>query len=487
MLEKFSGFQIAEQIKIGEITSSEVVTYFIDQIQSVNSKLNAVVETRFDQARKEAKECDQRIKNGEKNLGPLFGVPFTLKEMISADGLKNTLGSVHYKNRISDFDATAVSRLKKAGAILLGTTNVPEVGFWFECDNPIYGFTKNPYDLTRTSGGSSGGEGAIIGAGASPFGLGSDIGGSIRMPAFFCGIFGHKPSDKIVPMTGHFPVYPKTAHEMTGAKYPFTVIGPMSRKASDLYDLMNLIVGPDEFDRETRKDFKLKPRVTNWSKIKVYTLPSPVIHGTSAVDPSLSKVVVDAGKHFESLGAFVEELPDKIMISGFEAWTGRTWSMEGRDFENYLAAGNKIELAKEFFKLATGRRSYTFPSLLTAFVDRYMSDKDMMKDVYLKDLEALRKNLQTVLGENSILIMPPHPRQAPKHHTTYARPFDFAFTGVINGLGFPATCAPMGLHKGLPLGIQIVANDGQDHLTLSAAEQIEKGFGGWQAPTTFRN
>lgn len=483
MIEQLSAFQIAEKIKAGELKSIDVVNHFISQIEKINPKLNAVVETRFDRAREEAKAADFKIQKGEKNLGPLHGVPFTIKEMISVEGMRNTLGSVHRKAFVASEDSTMSVRMKKAGAILLGTTNVPEVGFWFECDNPVYGATKNPYDTSRTSGGSSGGEGAIIGAGASPFGLGSDIGGSIRMPAFFCGIFGHKPTDKIVPMTGHFPVYRETARDLTGAKYPFTVIGPMAKRASDLYDLMNLITGPDDYDRETRSDFKLKPRIKDWSKIKVYALPSPVIHGTTAVEKDLSDCVINATKYFEQLGAEVQELPSHTLINGFDAWTGRTWSMEGRDFETYLGGGNKLNLAREFLKLATGRRSYTLPSLLTAFVDKYMSDKEQMKDVYLNDLHSLRTKMQKILGENSILIMPPHPRKAPKHHSTYARPFDFAFTGVINGLGFPASCAPMGLAKdGLPVGVQIVANSDQDHLTMSAAEALESAFGGWQAP-----
>lgn len=483
MFDQLSAFEMAKKIKAGELKSIDVVNHFSDVIQKQNKKLNAVVETRFDQAREEAKAADFQIQKGSKNLGPLHGVPFTLKEMIATEGMRSTSGSVHKRANISNYDASLVARMKKAGAILIGTTNVPEVGFWFECDNPVYGSTKNPYNTSRTSGGSSGGEGAIIAAGGSPMGIGSDIGGSIRIPAFFCGIFGHKPSDKVVPMTGHYPINRETAHEMTGTKYPFTVMGPMARKASDLYEMMKLFIGPDEYDVETRKDYVLQPKVTDWSKIKIFTLPRPVIHGTTQTEDDLAQSVINAGRYFEQLGAEVIELPARIMLKGFDAWTGRAWSLDARDFETYLSNGEQIKFGKEFLKLFTGRRSYTLPSLLTAFVDKYVPGKDGLKEVYWNDLQELKAKLQDKLGKNGILIMPPHPRKAPKLHSTYSRPFDFAFTGVINGLGFPATCAPMGLSEnGLPLGVQLVANEDQDHLTLSAAEQIEAGFGGWQPP-----
>lgn len=485
MIFEKSAFELAEAIKTGEISSQEIVDRHIRKIEEVNPKLNAVVETRFAEAMELAKRADEKIASldsaARETLPSLFGVPFTIKEMIAVQGMKSTWGSIHRKNQIMRQDATVTSRLRNAGGILLGTTNVPEVGFWFECHNLVYGKTKNPFNLKRTSGGSSGGEGAIIASGGSPFGVGSDIGGSIRIPAAFCGVFGHKPSEGLIPFTGHVPVYEDTAHEMIGNKHPFTVLGPMSKKAKDLRLLMQILIGGDNMDREV-KDYQLPMPPSDFRELRVFTIAAPVMQGLSSTDQDLSQAVKNAGRYLQELGTTLTELPERLLLKAFEMWTTRAWTIEGRDFALYLSNDEGIQFKNEFLKMPFKKSKYTLPTLLTAFLNSFPSAKaNQQKN--LQALTDLKIHLTEILQDNGVLILPVHPRKAPKHGMTVLRPFDFAMTGIFNALGFPATSVPMGLSKdGLPLSVQVVAAENKDHLCLAVAEALEAGFGGWVMP-----
>jgi fatty acid amide hydrolase 2 len=185
--------ELARRVRSRTLSSLELVDAHIAQIERVNPVLNAVVRERFEEARVEARRADARQARGD-DLPPLHGVPCTIKEAFALTGMPNTSGLLARKGFLATEDAAAVAKLRAAGAIPLGVTNVSELCMWLESNNRVYGRTNNPYDPARIAGGSSGGEGAIVAAGASPFGLGSDVGGSIRLPAFFNGIFGHKPS-----------------------------------------------------------------------------------------------------------------------------------------------------------------------------------------------------------------------------------------------------------------------------------------------------
>lgn len=477
-------FELAGQIRRQERSSEEIVRAHINELRKWNPLLNAVVEERFAEALDEAALCDQRVKNGVKNLPPLYGVPFTMKEMISVEGYRHTLGSIHRRENVADRDATVVERMRRAGAILLGTTNVPELGFWFECANPVYGRTNNPFDLSRTAGGSTGGEAAAIATGGSPFGWGSDIGGSIRMPAAFCGIFGHKPSRRLVPLTGHFPVYHHNCPEWTGDDYPLTVIGPLARRAVDLYPLMELAIGPDGLDSETRGDFRLKPRITDWSGKTVWMMPRPSVTGCAATDPEISESVRTAARYFEAMGARLKEMRPDYFKDAVALWFASLSRSKKRSFTETLAHGGELSHGREILKILARRPGYTLPSLAISALEllskRSGGKLEASRLERLQELERMRTELSGLLGESSILIMPVHPRVAPPHRAPLLRPFDFVLTAIINSLEFPATAVPMGLDEGLPVGIQVVAGLDQDHLTLSAAEALESAFGGWR-------
>ncbi|WP_415062958.1 amidase [Bdellovibrio sp.] len=483
-LLKLSGLELAAKISKKEISPSEVLEAHIERIEQVNPPLNAMVEDDFVRARKLAQEQTEQLSKDNSTLPPLFGVPFTVKEMFAYDGMKRTGGSIHHKNDVMSWDATVVARMKKAGAIPMGTTNVPELGFWFESFNPVYGRTNNPYDLGRTCGGSSGGEGALLGAGATPMGLGSDIGGSIRMPAFFCGVFGHKPSRYLLPLTGHFPYAQEEFKNLKGVKYPYTSMGPMARKATDLYPMLKILMGADGYDQETLQNPQLEDLTQEWAGRKVLICPSPIFHRARQTDDEMAQVVRNCGKLFEELGAQVEELDPRFFVRGTELWFAALKVSKNKNlYETLMGPTQHLSIGKELLKVALGKGDYTLPNLIVSLGEIFDNGKTDFSEE-MRALQKMKADLDEKLGEEGILILPPHPRVAPKHRAPIWSPFDFIYAGFFTTTGHPATVAPMGLNsEGLPLGVQIVARHMKDHLTISCAEFLETTFGGWQAPT----
>lgn len=486
-LLKLSSFALAQKIAMGEVTPTEAVEVYIAQIEKVNPALNALVEDDFIKARLTAAEQTERLRKSKDNLPPLFGVPFTIKEMLAVQGMKRTGGSIHHCHDVMDYDSTSVARLKAAGAIPLGTTNVPELGFWFETNNPVYGCTNNPYDLKRTCGGSSGGEAALLGAGASSFGIGSDIGGSLRMPAFFCGVFAHKPSPGLIPLTGHFPYQREDfKNVLKDDKAPYTVLGPITRKAVDLYPLMTIMMGADGYDSATKENPSLQKPVHDWSGKKVYLCPSPAFHGARRIDTELSQQVKNCGKLFEELGANVYELDPRFFTRATKLWFSALKKTKTKNFHEMLFGENtNTNIGKEIFKIAFGKGNYTFPNIMTSLLERLdVNAGDTEKNI--AELDKMKKDLEALLGEDGILILPPHSRVAPKHRAPLWSPFDFISTGIFTTLGMPSTVIPTGLNdQGLPLGVQVVAKEMNDHLTLGCAEFLETTFGGWTPPIDF--
>jgi len=483
-LLRLSAIEMNKKILAKEVSPTEALEAHIARIEEVNPALNALAEDDFARARKVAHQQSEQLVKDPSLRPPLFGVPFTAKEMFAVEGLKRTGGCIHYRNETMTWDATVVARMKNAGAILLGTTNMPELGFWFECDNRVYGRTNNPYDLSRTCGGSSGGEGALIGAGATPLGLGSDIGGSIRMPASFCGVFGHKPSRFLLPLTGHFPFSReefKTA--LVGKKYPYTSMGPMTRKAADLSLMLKILMGSDGIDQETLRAPSLPASTESWKGRKVLLCPAPVIAKARATEPELTAVVKKCGAFFADLGAEVQELPSRFFEHSTELWFAALKQTRSRYLYETLKGPRKpLAIAKEILKIALGQGNYTLPNLVVSLAELYERPPLDLREE-MQALAQMQKDLETHLGPEGLLLLPPHPRVAPRHQAPLWSPFDFIYTAIFTTLGFPATSIPMGLNSdGLPLGVQVVAPYLRDDLALSCAELLEAAFGGWQAP-----
>jgi len=270
---------------------------------------------------------------------------------------------------------------------------------------------------------------------------------------------------------------------MSPDEYPFTVLGPMARKGSDLYPLMKLLIGPDGYDLSCNQNFKLKSKLTDFESLTIYTLTNPLIHGASQTQAPVSSAVLRCADYLKQFGAQIRPLEQKTFLKAFDLWKGRAKSIPGRHFPTYLSNGNAIDYGAEFFNLLRGRRKYTLPALLTAFLDELDSGNTDVPAL-MNELEKLNIQLKSLLKGNAVILMPVHPRTAPAHHSTLSRPFDFVYTGVFNALGYPASVAPIGFDDdGLPLSVQIVALPQQDHLCLSVMESLEIAFGGWKFPS----
>lgn len=488
--ENLTAFEAARLIKEEKLTSTQLVSFYIDQIKKWNPYLNAVVETCFDQALAQAKDCDQtleKLKNkNPESLPVLWGVPFTMKEMFAVQGMKSTSGSFYLKNQTSIYDAAVVTRLKNAGAILLGTTNVPEIGLWFETYNRIYGTTNNPYNLKHSVGGSSGGEAAIIGAGASLFGVGSDIGGSIRLPAAACGIYGHKPTWKSVPMTGHPPFSPEMAHQFSGSNYPMTTAGPMCKSAKDLRPLMEILMGPDGVDPECLNNFKLKPPLNDFSKLKVYKLSRPEISLARKTSTEQYQAVEKAADILEKQGAQIIELSSSLFQEALLFWTAKLSLSKNRSLQLAINPDSPVQYWKEFMLAPLKKSKHTLPILVSGFLEKYFGHSKVTEGKIAKsllELQALSDKLNQLLRDDGIILMPTFPTSAPRHGKPLSSPFDYTYTGIFNALGFPATAGTMGIGEhGLPTSVQLIATPGNDHLTLSAMELLETHCGGWVPP-----
>src|SRR5579871_1559422 len=231
--------QLLDLLKRREVSSTELARMFIDRCRALNPRLNAVVTLVEERALAEAEASDRRRAGGDA-IGPLEGLPFTVKDTLATQGVRSTAGTRKLANYIPERDAAAVSHLRAAGAILIGKSNVPELGGDIDCDNPVFGPASNPWDLSRTPGGSSGGEGAAVAAGLNAFGLGSDTGGSVRIPSHFCGVAGLKPGWATVSRTGHLP--PESAS--SPPLHNVATVGPLARCVDDLTLVYNVIKGP---------------------------------------------------------------------------------------------------------------------------------------------------------------------------------------------------------------------------------------------------
>lgn len=469
-----SGKQMAEMIRTGKLTSREAVEAHIEQILKVNPDINAVVKDRFGKAREEADAADKKVKSsGGRNLPPYHGVPCTIKEAYAFAGMPHTSGVVARKNVVAKEDATAVARLRKAGAIPLGVTNVPELCLWFETHNLIYGRTNNPYDKRRIAGGSSGGEGAVVGAGGSPFGLGSDIGGSIRMPAFFNGVFGHKPTGGLVPGTGHYP-----AAENEAARY--CTYGVLARRSEDLMPLTGIIAGPDGKDMSCLK-FSLKNPAD--FKLKGCTVVYIESNGMFRPSRDLREAQRKCADLFEKKGARTREIKNSKLKYSFLIWSDMLAAAQDTPFRVMLGNGKPANIPLEYLKWMFRVSDHTIPAITLTLLESVNNLSKGMIRKFVAMGNDLKAELISEIGENGLLLYPSYPTPAPPHNKPLMTPMHFAYTAILNMMEFPVTQVPLGLNgRGLPLGVQVAALHGNDHMTIAAAGELEKAFGGWVPP-----
>jgi len=479
-MRNLSGLELAELIRTGKKTSLEIVEHHIDLIQKVNPRLNAVVNQRFEDARREAREADAQVARGVKDLPPYHGVPCTIKENFAFAGQVQSAGLKSRRNFVATQDSTAVKRLKEAGCIALGFTNLSELGMWMESNNEVYGRTNNAYSKDHIAGGSSGGEGAIIGAGASPFGLGADIGGSIRLPAFFNGIFGHKATGGLIPGSGQYP-FPD------GDGVKLLASGPLCRRAEDLYPLVKILAGPDGIDHGTVAREIKNPADVKISKVRVFYLEELPFLYTTPVQKELKETVSTVAAR---LSEITERTPahatHKYIGEAIQMWATRMAIGSHYSFDEILAAGKRKNFAFETAKSFFGASDYSLPANFLAMIESVADTPAQIQNHYLGHVDELKKYFQDLLGEDGVFICPTYTSSAPKHNMPLLKPLDFVYTALFNTLELPVTQVPVGFDKsGLPLGVQVVASAFNDHVALAVAQFLESQFGGWQRPPEF--
>ncbi|XP_055537891.1 fatty-acid amide hydrolase 2 [Wyeomyia smithii] len=475
-----SATSLALKIRTRKLTSVEVMEAFIARCEEINPQLNVVVDQRYQEALKDAEKADQLIASGTLTVEqlatekPFLGVPISTKDCIKVKDLLHTAGIWKRRFIRGDRDSHAMGLMRKAGAIPFALTNVSECCMWWESVNKIHGRSRNPYDANRIVGGSSGGEGALLGAAGSPFGLGSDIGGSIRMPAFFNGIFGHKPSKHIVSNDGQYP------EPISGEQDMFLAIGPMSRYATDLKSMLKIIA--DENAKKLRLDEPVDLKQVRF----FYQLNDGGGSLVSPVDLDIKEAMEKAMAHFRStVKADVRKVYLDKMRKSAQIWFGNMKQKEEITFDAQLAnLEGKINPYVELLKWCVGQSNHTFIGIMTAITERSGVQYDTPEYHHMvKQRDELLQEFTTMLGDNGVFIYPTHPTVAPYHNEPIIRALNFSYTGIINVLGLPSTAVPLGLgREGLPIGLQVIGNVNQDRLCLAVACELERVFGGWVAP-----
>lgn len=456
-----SAKSLARVIQAKELSSEELVNAYVKRIEEVNPKLNAIVQLKAEEALQQAKETDNLLAKGE-IIGPLHGVPVTIKDSLDTAGVITTWGTPGRKNHIPTEDATVVRRMKRAGAILLGKTNTPEFTLAYETDNPIYGRTNNPYNLNQTPGGSSGGEAAIISACGSPAGIGSDTGGSIRVPSHFCGLAGIKPTSGRVPRTGHAIPYGYLIDSLTQ-------LGPIARYVEDLALVLSIIAGEDGID-----PFIVPMPLNNYEDINLDGMNAAIIKNNEIVAPDEEtiKVLNSTAQILSEAGVNMNEIHPSGIEESFNIYMGLLFGWDGGDLVRLLLdrAGTAIDES----------------SLGLLLSDTRMSSMELLH--LIEQWDNYRQNILTSLNKFDLILAPVNAYHTMSHGTSFENILGFSYTMIFNLTGSPAGVVRAGTaSNGLPIGVQIAARHWKEELVLAALHHIEQTIGGWQAPSIGEN
>jgi amidase len=459
---------------IAEITSGyrqkkfspvEVVRAHLERIAELQPKLNAFVHLDPEGAMRHARLAESAVTR-EEQLGPLHGVPLTIKSCIDVAGWPTPAGSLLRKDYVAQRDAALVARLRGAGAILLGNTNTPEYLMAYETANSLSGKTSNPWNLERSSGGSSGGEAAAIASGCSVGGVGSDGGGSVRVPAHFCGICGLKPTPGRIPATGHFP-------EGGGAFAWLGVVGPMARTVADVRTLFEVTAGPDPGDAHSAPVPVCAVSEEDVKKLRIGILESDALGNAT---PETTAAVECAATLLREQGFVVETKRLTGLDRAIELW----WYFFGpvvADLIRKGAAGHEHEMSpmlREYVALAMAEANLTYDGFLDACAER----------------DKIRAEILRQLDEVTILLSPVSSGPAFRHGEGNWRigakenyRDTMRYSQWLNLAGFPGAVVPFGTSpEGLPIGVQVIGRPYEEETILAVAEAIERGRGPWKAP-----
>jgi Asp-tRNA(Asn)/Glu-tRNA(Gln) amidotransferase A subunit family amidase len=460
-----SATKLAAMIRSREVSPVEVMEAHLRRIEALNPKLNAIVTLASD-ALERAREAEAMLMRRGEMKGALHGVPVTVKDTIDTQGLRTTCGSALYAGRVPPVDAEAVARLKAAGAIVLGKTNTAEMALTYEASNPVFGRTANPHDLRLTAGGSSGGEAAAIGACLSPAGLGSDLMGSIRVPAHFCGIVGLKPTTARVPSAGHTP-------PAIGALSLGAVVGPLARRVEDLSLLLNALAETNASqsvyapaERKTESAIELRGCRVAWY----------ASDGVSPVNQETVKALQSAARALDEAGLIVREERPPGVERGPQLWS----ALFSRAALNYLrrAYEGQENLAgpdAQFLLSAAHSQTQTLDDYLRAWNER----------------DYLRGELIRWMEETPLIVAPVGASGAFEHGARKILVGEqsvsifraFSYSQTYNVYGLPAISIPAGrTSAGLPVGVQIIGRPFAEETVLAAASIVEAALGGWLPP-----
>ncbi len=449
-LTNLSAAQLVQQIRETVISPVEVFDQYLQHIADLNPKLNAIVTLATD-LKEQARKAEAAVMRGD-DLGPLHGLPVTIKDTIETRGMRSTSGSALRADFIPAVDAPAVARLKAAGAIILGKTNAAEMAMDYNADNPVFGRTNNPHDPARSPGGSSGGEAAAIATRLSPAGLGSDLAGSIRIPAHFCGVAGLKPTTGRIPGEGQFP--PSTGPYSLGA-----VVGPLARTVEDLALLFNVLA---EVEPSGAKRESLSGQRVAW-----YTDDSvaPVTDETRSAVKAAAQALSDAGLVIE------ETLPPGIE-RGHELWMRLFSRASVIQLRNIY--GGREDQGGEFVRWRLSTADDSPISSLDQYIQSWM------------ERDSLRERLLRWMADVPLLIAPVGSVNAPEHGAlkvsvngqTLGMFRAFSYSQTFNVFDLPVVCVPAGRSADrLPIGVQIIGTPHNEQMVLAAAAIVEKALG----------
>ena len=456
-----SAVALARAIRAKQVSSEEVVNAYLKRMRAVNPKLNAVVQEIADTACEQARAADAAVARGDL-IGPLHGVPMTIKDTLDTAGVISTAGTQGRAAFVPEEDATAVARMRSAGAILLGKTNVPELALAPETDNLVYGRTNNPYDLSRSPGGSSGGEASIIAAGGSPIGLGSDCGGSIRIPAHFCGLAGIKPTAGRVSRTGHSP-------PVTGLMNRLWHVGPLSKFVEDLILALRVIIGLDGRDPTLVPMTLGDPGMVDLKSLRVAFYTD---NGILSPTPETVEVVKKTVEVLSDVVMSVEENCPEGIERTYNIWWSLVSADGGAGVESMLKMAGTTEphlYLKRFQEAQRAAKAMT-PSGFGTLI----SEWDMFCSAMIRFIENY-----------DVIICPVVAFPAQPHGFILEKDKDlgFSYCFTYNLTGWPAVVVRGGTSpEGLPIGVQVVARPWREDVALGVAQHIETALGGWKPP-----
>jgi len=461
-----SAREIAAQIRRKEVSPMEVARAHLERVERLNPKLNAFVDVQPEAVLAQARAAENAIVRGEE-VGPLHGVPLSIKSAIDVAGHRCEAGSRLRAGYIASSDAPLVARLRAAGAVILGVTNTPELLMAWETDNLLYGRTNNPWDLTRTAGGSSGGEAAAIAAGLSAGGVGSDGGGSIRVPAHFCGICGLKPTPGRIPSTGHYPK----------AGGPFAligVVGPMARTVEDVRTLFAVMAGWDDVDPCAAP---VEVRELHEKTVDAVPIGFFEDDGRTPVTEEIRSAVQHAAGILMSCGFRVEPFRPEGLEEARQRWW-EFFGVAGGMILEPMLRGRESEVSpilREFMGWTQAAETHTGETLLAAWLGR----------------DAVREKILVQMRKYPVLICPvaaiPAFRHGEREWQVDGKTVNYldawSYCEWWNLLGFPAVVIPMGYsEEGLPIGVQIVGRPWEEEVVLAVAARLERECGAWRAP-----